>query len=315
MKVKKYVFSGLIALFMLFGLMMPQAAQARDIVLNDAATLAMDPAAVTATTCGTATVQVKVSDVVDLTAYHLEVTYDREKVQVISVVNGGFLTAPSEGGLYEPTNTNDVPSDPTGRILFGMAQQGTNGDPNPKSGSGNLITITLKALVPSGTTTLAIDGTNSMLVDWPDVQAVPFSVTGGTTVTLMGCAPVAQAQTVTTAEDTAKAVTLVATDPDLDALTYGIVAQPAHGSVTLVGNVATYTPAANYHGADSFTFKANDGLADSNVATVSIAVTAVNDAPVLAEIGSKSVANTGTLSFTASATDEDLPAQTLTFSV
>jgi len=94
MKVKNYVFSGLIALFMLFGLMMPQAAQARDIVLNDAATLAMDPAAVTATTCGTATVQVKVSDVVDLTAYHLEVTYDREKVQVISVVNGGFLAAP-----------------------------------------------------------------------------------------------------------------------------------------------------------------------------------------------------------------------------
>ena len=42
----------------------------------------------------------------------------------------------------------------------------------------------------------------------------------------------------------------------------------------------TYTPAANYNGPDSFTYKANDGAADSNVATVSLTVTAVNDAPV-----------------------------------
>jgi VCBS repeat-containing protein len=48
----------------------------------------------------------------------------------------------------------------------------------------------------------------------------------------------------------------------------------------LVDNVATYTPALNYTGPDSFTFKANDGMLDSNVATVSITVTPINDAPV-----------------------------------
>src|SRR5207237_921248 len=42
----------------------------------------------------------------------------------------------------------------------------------------------------------------------------------------------------------------------------------------------TYTPALNFNGSDSFTYKANDGTADSNVATVTIAVSAVNDAPV-----------------------------------
>ena len=42
----------------------------------------------------------------------------------------------------------------------------------------------------------------------------------------------------------------------------------------------TYTPALNYNGTDSFTYKANDGSADSNLATVTITVNPVNDAPV-----------------------------------
>ena len=42
----------------------------------------------------------------------------------------------------------------------------------------------------------------------------------------------------------------------------------------------TYTPAANWFGTDSFTYTANDGTVDSNVATVTITVNPVNDAPV-----------------------------------
>jgi gliding motility-associated-like protein len=100
------------------------------------------------------------------------------------------------------------------------------------------------------------------------------------TVTAVNDAPVANNQSITTAEDVAKAITLVATDVDGNTLTYGIVTAPAHG--TLTGSIPnlTYTPAANYNGPDNFTFKANDGTVDSNIATVSITVTAVNDAPV-----------------------------------
>ena len=85
-------------------------------------------------------------------------------------------------------------------------------------------------------------------------------------------APVAQNQSVTTNQDTAKAITLVATDADGDALTYQIVAEPAHGALSGTPPNVTYTPAAGYSGSDSFTFKANDGMADSNVATISILV-------------------------------------------
>ncbi len=99
-------------------------------------------------------------------------------------------------------------------------------------------------------------------------------------VTLVQDAPVAEDQEVETPEDNALEITLVATDVDDDELTYAIVDEPVHGTVNLVDGVATYTPALHYFGEDSFTFKANDGLADSNTATVTITVTPVNDAPV-----------------------------------
>ena len=92
--------------------------------------------------------------------------------------------------------------------------------------------------------------------------------------------PTANAQSVTTAEDTAKTLTLAASDPDAGPLTYALVSSPAHGTLSGHAPNLTYTPAPDYSGADSFTFKANDGTADSNVATVSIAVSAVDDAPI-----------------------------------
>jgi hypothetical protein len=101
------------------------------------------------------------------------------------------------------------------------------------------------------------------------------------TVNAVNTAPVANAQVVSTAEDTAKDITLAATDVDGDALTYSIVTPPTHGSLgTITGSSVTYTPAANYNGADSFTFTANDGSLTSAPAAVSITVTAANDAPV-----------------------------------
>jgi hypothetical protein len=93
--------------------------------------------------------------------------------------------------------------------------------------------------------------------------------------------PVANFQSVSTAEDTAKAITLTGTDAEGSLLTYSVVAGPLHGVLTGTAPDLTYTPASNYYGSDSFSFKVNDGTDDSAPATVSITVTPVNDAPVI----------------------------------
>ncbi|HZP46923.1 MAG TPA: choice-of-anchor tandem repeat GloVer-containing protein [Vicinamibacterales bacterium] len=98
-------------------------------------------------------------------------------------------------------------------------------------------------------------------------------------------APVANNQSVSTPANTPLGVTLTAADADGDPLTFAIVTAPGHGSLSGTTPNLTYTPSAGYFGADSFTFKANDGTADSNVATVSITVTPNNHAPVARPAG------------------------------
>jgi RHS repeat-associated protein len=92
--------------------------------------------------------------------------------------------------------------------------------------------------------------------------------------------PIAYNQLVPTDEDTAAAILLDGTDAESSALTYTLLSQPAHGTLEGVPPNLIYRPHLNYHDSDSFTFKVNDGQADSNVATVSIAVKPINDAPI-----------------------------------
>ena len=109
------------------------------------------------------------------------------------------------------------------------------------------------------------------------------------TVTPVNDAPVAHGNSYSTNEDTTLNVAapgVLGNDTDVEgsSLTAILVYGPSHGSLTLNANGSfSYTPGANYTGPDSFTYKANDGALDSNVATVSITVSPVNDAPVCAE--------------------------------
>ncbi|HZE68365.1 MAG TPA: Ig-like domain-containing protein [Pyrinomonadaceae bacterium] len=98
--------------------------------------------------------------------------------------------------------------------------------------------------------------------------------------TVNDTAPVTSDQTGTTAEDEDVAVTLSATDFNVNnVLSYAVVDGPQHGTISGSGASLTYSPDAHYFGSDSFTFKANDGALDSNVSTVQITVTEVNNDP------------------------------------
>ena len=68
---------------------------------------------------------------------------------------------------------------------------------------------------------------------------------------------------------------------DGDALSALLVTNVTHGTLVLSANGGfTYTPETNYNGSDSFTYRAVDGQATGNVATVTINLTPVNDAPI-----------------------------------
>ncbi len=122
------------------------------------------------------------------------------------------------------------------------------------------------------------------------------------------------------AEQAPLSFTATASDADLPAQTLtfsladGTGAVPAGAAIT-TGGAFTWTP-TEAQGAGSYTFDvcvSDSALSDCE--TITVSVSEANVAPVLAAIGNKAVAEQALLSFTATASDADLPAQTLTFSL
>ena len=126
------------------------------------------------------------------------------------------------------------------------------------------------------------------------------------TLTNVNDVPIAFSQSLTNAEDTAFAITLTASDVDGPVTNFVVTANPAHGTLSGSAPNLTYTPVTNYFGADSFTFRVNDGSLTSVVATVSITLTNVNDAPIAL---SQSLTNAEDTAFalTLTASDVDGP--------
>jgi VCBS repeat-containing protein len=119
--------------------------------------------------------------------------------------------------------------------------------------------------------------------------------------------------TTTGVEDSQQTGTFHCTDVEGSPLTYALAGGAAHGTALVNGNGSwTYDPIANYSGPDSFTFAASDGTNTSAPATVSVTVTAVNDAPACVD-GTTSGAEDTEQSGTLPCYDVDLT-DTLTYS-
>jgi VCBS repeat-containing protein len=233
-----------------------------------------------------------------------------------------FIVQVSDGSLADTITVNvtiQAVNDPPTANAQSVSTRQDQAKAITLSGSdieGSALTFSIASSPANG----AVSGTPPAVTYTPNpgfqgTDSFTFTANDGTansapaTVTInvgpANSAPVADAQAVSTNEDTAKAITLTATDGDSDPLTYQVVTNPANGSLTGTAPNLTYTPNANFNGSDSFTFKANDGFADSLAATVSITVSAVNDAPVLGAIGSKGISELVNLGFTVSASDID----------
>ncbi|MDA9107634.1 tandem-95 repeat protein, partial [Flavobacteriaceae bacterium] len=139
-------------------------------------------------------------------------------------------------------------------------------------------------------------------------------------------APVATAQSVLVTEQIALTVTLSGTDPDgTTPSIYIIEALPTSGTLSDNDTIITdedlplttssadvvYTSTSDTATSDSFTFKVNDGTDDSTAATVSLAITGVNDVPVavantITVVEDASITNTNVI-----ANDNDVDGDTL----
>jgi hypothetical protein len=125
-------------------------------------------------------------------------------------------------------------------------------------------------------------GSDSFVYDACDSKGLCDQATVSLTVNAVNDAPDADGDSATTNEDDSVTVDVLAndSDPDGDSLSVSGLSDPSNGSVANNGDgTVTYTPNGGFAGSDSFTYDACDpgGLCDQ--ATVTITVTAVNDAP------------------------------------
>ncbi|HYE98282.1 MAG TPA: Ig-like domain-containing protein, partial [Planctomycetota bacterium] len=178
---------------------------------------------------------------------------------------------------------------------------------NDTDAEGTALTASLVSGPVAGSLTLNVDGSFSFDSTGVMASSVTFTYTAsdGTassnvavvTVTIGNSPPVASDDTGSVSEDAPLVVSapgLLGNDTDAngDPLTTTLVAGPTNGTLTLgTDGSYTYTPNADFHGTDGFTYQANDGQAASVTASVVITVTAVNDLPAAADDSFEAVQN------------------------
>ena len=117
----------------------------------------------------------------------------------------------------------------------------------------------------------------------------------------------------TTDEDISVDINLPLIELDGDNVQFTIVSQPANGTVSLSGNIATYLPNPNFYGGDSFQFDVNDINRSINASTASITINPINDVPVVSDINGLTINDGKPIEISLSG--EDVEGDNLTFSI
>ncbi|MBU7005561.1 Ig-like domain-containing protein [Phosphitispora fastidiosa] len=128
------------------------------------------------------------------------------------------------------------------------------------------------------------NGADSFSYTISDGNGGTVTATVNVTVTPVNDQPVAANDSAVVDEDGNVVIAVLANDTDVDGDTLSIAEFPqgSHGTVELADNKLRYTPTANYHGTDSFSYGISDGNGGTATATVNVTINSINDEPVAA---------------------------------
>lgn len=255
------------------------------------------------------------------TQQHPVHTYNAPGFYTVTLtVNGPAGSNTITKNQYIVVTSNTAPSAKNSTLQLNEDGVGT-GTLQATDVEGNGLTFTLVSNGSKGTATITNQATGAFsytpAANVSGTDTFTFKVNDGTvdsntatvtvTITAANDPPVALNGSLTLVEDTSAPGQLHATDSEGDALTYALVGNGTKGTVSITSaanGTFVYQPHANATGVDSFTFKANDSVNDSNLATVTVTIINVNAAPT-ANGGSFSTTQNIPLSGVLSAADAD----------
>ncbi len=238
-----------------------------------------------------------------VTAPNFEIPVDADGNNVYEVIvkvmdSGGASDTQALSVIV--TNVNEAPVAVNDSYTINEDSGGFLPMPGVLGNDYDVDSASLTAQLVSGTTqgTLTLNANGSFWY-WPNpnyfgTDSFTYRVSDGAltsnvaTVTItinpVNDAPIAVADAFSGNEDAPILGNVLSNDTDIDSatLTAGLLAGPSNGVLMLNANGSfTYTPNANFNGTDSFTYRANDGALNSNIATVTLTINPVNDAPLI----------------------------------
>lgn len=307
-------------------------AVANSITTNEDTPLTFDPTAndtdvdgnpltITATTNGTKGIVTRSGNSVTYTP-NANVNGSDTFTYTISDGNGGTATG---NVTVTITAINDAPVAITDTTTTNEdTAVSLNPTTNDTDAENNTLTITAKTNGSNGSVTYTgntvtytpntnFNGSDSFTYTISDGNGGSAIGTVNVTITAVNDAPVAVTDTTTTNEDTAVSLNPTTNDTDVEnnTITISATTNGSNGVVSYSGNIATYTPNANFNGTDSFTYSLSDGNGGTATGTVNVTIIAINDAPVVVTDAITTNEDTAE-SFNPTTNDTDVENNTLT---